>query len=270
MYAIIRKNTYDPGKLARAGPALAEFQALHAAQPGYAGSIDVDTGHGHRIIVNLWHTEQRRPRRAGGARLRHDRPAACPGSGSEILGHGLRHLGLPGGRQPHPQLPQQPRRAGEPELPPLRRTARRGPRRARHRPARCRPAGRGGSPISAACARSAGRRSSPRISRILVRRIACAGATARARSSSPAATCGACSAAELRTGTYVDLMAQYYPAGLVGTNRRDSYEEINRHLARGEYDRAATFASELGLSRLDERSRASGLQLPAVRAPAGT
>jgi len=58
MYAIIRKNTYDPGKLAQARPALTEFQALHAAQPGYAGSIDVDTGRGQRIIVNLWHTEQ--------------------------------------------------------------------------------------------------------------------------------------------------------------------------------------------------------------------
>lgn len=58
MYAIIRKNTYDPGKLAQAGPALAEFQALHAAQPGYIGSIDVDTGQGQRIIVNLWHTER--------------------------------------------------------------------------------------------------------------------------------------------------------------------------------------------------------------------
>jgi hypothetical protein len=58
MYAIIRKNTYDPGKLAHAGPALAEFQALHAAQPGYAGSIDVDAGQGQRLIVNLWHTEQ--------------------------------------------------------------------------------------------------------------------------------------------------------------------------------------------------------------------
>jgi hypothetical protein len=40
MYAIIRKNTYDPGQLAQAGPALAQFQALHAAQPGYAGGID--------------------------------------------------------------------------------------------------------------------------------------------------------------------------------------------------------------------------------------
>jgi hypothetical protein len=58
MYAIIRKNTYDPVKLAHAGHALGEFQALHAVQPGYAGSIDVDAGRGQRIIVNLWETEQ--------------------------------------------------------------------------------------------------------------------------------------------------------------------------------------------------------------------
>ncbi len=58
MFAIIRKNTYDPTKLAHAGPALAEFQALHAAQPGYAGSIDIDVGDGQRIVVNLWRTEQ--------------------------------------------------------------------------------------------------------------------------------------------------------------------------------------------------------------------
>lgn len=58
MYAIIRKNAYDPAKLAQAGHALAAFQALHAAQPGYAGSIDVDAGDGQRIVVNLWHTEQ--------------------------------------------------------------------------------------------------------------------------------------------------------------------------------------------------------------------
>jgi hypothetical protein len=58
MYAIIRKNTYDPAKLAHASPALAEFRELHAAQPGYAGSIDVDAGDGQRVIVNLWQTEQ--------------------------------------------------------------------------------------------------------------------------------------------------------------------------------------------------------------------
>ena len=77
-------------------------------------------------------------------------------------------------------------------------------------------------------------------------------------------------AEEFGTGTYVDLMAQYHPAGLVGTTRRDSYEEINRHLARGEYELAAKFAGELGLMRLDRRSRASGLQLPAAPAPAAT
>ncbi len=68
-------------------------------------------------------------------------------------------------------------------------------------------------------------------------------------------------AEELGTGTYVDLMAQYYPAGLVGKNSRDGYAEIGRHLARDEYQRAAAFARELGLRRLDERSHASGLQV---------
>ena len=68
-------------------------------------------------------------------------------------------------------------------------------------------------------------------------------------------------AEELGTGTYVDLMAQYYPAGLVGGNSRDGYAEIDRHLARDEYQRAATFARELGLRRLDERSHTAGLQI---------
>jgi putative pyruvate formate lyase activating enzyme len=68
-------------------------------------------------------------------------------------------------------------------------------------------------------------------------------------------------AAELGRGTYVNLMAQYHPAGLVGRNSRDGYAEINRRLARGEYDRAAAFARDQGLTRLDERSHASGLQL---------
>jgi putative pyruvate formate lyase activating enzyme len=69
-------------------------------------------------------------------------------------------------------------------------------------------------------------------------------------------------AEELGTGTYVDLMAQYRPAGLVGGDHRDGYHEINRRLARDEYDRAAAFADELGLRRLDQRSRASALLLP--------
>jgi putative pyruvate formate lyase activating enzyme len=74
----------------------------------------------------------------------------------------------------------------------------------------------------------------------------------------------------LGPGTYVDLMAQYYPAGLVGKNRRDSYPEIDRHLAHQEYQHAVSFAAELGLKRLDQRSRESGLLLPAAPAPAAT
>ena len=70
---------------------------------------------------------------------------------------------------------------------------------------------------------------------------------------------------ELGTGTYVNLMAQYRPAGLVGSNHRDGYHEIGRQLARDEYDQAAEFASELGLRRLDRRSRASALLLPVAQ-----
>jgi putative pyruvate formate lyase activating enzyme len=76
-------------------------------------------------------------------------------------------------------------------------------------------------------------------------------------------------AAELGTGTYVNLMAQYRPAGLVGSNHCDGYPDA-RQLARDAYDRAAAFAWELGLRRLDQRSRASARQLPATPAPAGT
>ena len=72
-------------------------------------------------------------------------------------------------------------------------------------------------------------------------------------------------ARELGTGTYVNLMAQYRPAGLVGSNHRDGYHEIGRQLARDEYDQAAEFASELGLRRLDRRSRASALLLPVAQ-----
>jgi len=69
-------------------------------------------------------------------------------------------------------------------------------------------------------------------------------------------------AEELGPDTHVDLMAQYYPAGLVGrTDVRDPYPEINRHLHRDEYVHAAELADELGLRRLDRRSVASGYLL---------
>ena len=67
-------------------------------------------------------------------------------------------------------------------------------------------------------------------------------------------------AEELGPDTYVDLMAQYYPAGLVGRSGRDGYDEIDRHLCREEYLRAVDLGHDLGL-RLDVRSVASASRL---------
>jgi putative pyruvate formate lyase activating enzyme len=67
-------------------------------------------------------------------------------------------------------------------------------------------------------------------------------------------------AEELGPDTYVDLMAQYYPAGLVGKNGRDGYGEIDRHLYREEYLQAVDIGHGLGL-RLDVRSVASAARL---------
>ena len=49
-------------------------------------------------------------------------------------------------------------------------------------------------------------------------------------------------ATELGPGTYVNLMAQYYPAG-----RTSECPEIDRHLYRWEFERALELADELGL-----------------------
>jgi putative pyruvate formate lyase activating enzyme len=63
-------------------------------------------------------------------------------------------------------------------------------------------------------------------------------------------------AAELDPGTYVDLMAQYYPAG-----RTDEFPEIDRHPYREELERAYEIADGLGLECLDQRSRAQSATL---------
>jgi putative pyruvate formate lyase activating enzyme len=66
-------------------------------------------------------------------------------------------------------------------------------------------------------------------------------------------------ATELGPGTYVNLMAQYYPAG-----RTSEFPEIDRHLYRSEFERALELADELGLRRLDQRSRAAVGRLAAA------
>jgi putative pyruvate formate lyase activating enzyme len=67
-------------------------------------------------------------------------------------------------------------------------------------------------------------------------------------------------AEDLGPDTYVDLMAQYYPAGVVGTSGRDGYREIDRHLYREEYLQAVDIGHDLRL-RLDVRSVASAARL---------
>ncbi len=64
-------------------------------------------------------------------------------------------------------------------------------------------------------------------------------------------------ATELGPGTYVNLMAQYYPAG-----RTSEFPEIDRHLYRSEFERALELADELGLRGLDRRSRRGGAETP--------
>src|SRR5919204_1526791 len=59
-------------------------------------------------------------------------------------------------------------------------------------------------------------------------------------------------AEELGTGTYVNLMAQYYVSGKVGKN--GEYEEIARGVYPEEYGQALELGEDLGL-RLDARSR---------------
>lgn len=58
-------------------------------------------------------------------------------------------------------------------------------------------------------------------------------------------------ARELGPDTYVNIMAQYRPAGKVGL---DSYGEINRRITREEYAQALETARAAGLRRLDARA----------------
>jgi putative pyruvate formate lyase activating enzyme len=69
-------------------------------------------------------------------------------------------------------------------------------------------------------------------------------------------------AEELGPDTYVNLMAQYYPAGKVGDDGR--FEEIDRGVSGEEYGRALAIAAELGLRSLDPRSQTHGEALAAA------
>lgn len=57
-------------------------------------------------------------------------------------------------------------------------------------------------------------------------------------------------AQEVSIHTYVNIMDQYYPAGVVSGEK---YAEINRHITREEYQEAVRIAREEGLYRFDTR-----------------
>lgn len=58
MYAVMRVNTWDNAKRAAAADDVAEFDRLHAEQPGFLGSLAVDLGESRHAIVNLWKSEE--------------------------------------------------------------------------------------------------------------------------------------------------------------------------------------------------------------------
>jgi putative pyruvate formate lyase activating enzyme len=65
-------------------------------------------------------------------------------------------------------------------------------------------------------------------------------------------------ATQISSNTYVNVMAQYHPAGRVGVRGR--YQEINRRVTAGEVAEAHAIAREEGLSRLDARADRSWWQ----------
>ena len=60
MQAVMRVNSFNPDKLAAGQEQLEEFNRLHAAQPGFLGSVTVDLGAGRQFVLNLWDSEEHR------------------------------------------------------------------------------------------------------------------------------------------------------------------------------------------------------------------
>jgi hypothetical protein len=58
MYAVVRLNTWNEEKRNAAADDLAEFDRIHAEQPGFLGSLAVAFGNGREAIVNLWGSEE--------------------------------------------------------------------------------------------------------------------------------------------------------------------------------------------------------------------
>jgi hypothetical protein len=58
MHAVVRETFYPADLELADEPAFREFQAEHARQPGYRGTIVVALGNGRHITVTLWNTAE--------------------------------------------------------------------------------------------------------------------------------------------------------------------------------------------------------------------
>lgn len=58
MHAVVRVNEWDAAKLAAGQEDVAEFERIHAEQPGFLGSLVVDLGDNRHATVNLWQSEE--------------------------------------------------------------------------------------------------------------------------------------------------------------------------------------------------------------------
>ena len=56
MFAVIRETTYPTDAPLGARPEFIRFQEMHAAQPGYRGTIVTHLGGGRHITATLWDT----------------------------------------------------------------------------------------------------------------------------------------------------------------------------------------------------------------------
>ena len=56
-WAIVRRISFQPDVELRTDPHIAEFQRVHAAQPGYRGNLIIDAGDNTQLTVTVWDTE---------------------------------------------------------------------------------------------------------------------------------------------------------------------------------------------------------------------
>ena len=58
MHAVFRETRYSPDASVVESDVYREFNRIHAAQPGYRGTMVIDAGDGRLLTVTLWETAE--------------------------------------------------------------------------------------------------------------------------------------------------------------------------------------------------------------------